>query len=263
MLLGEKRIGHNGDRRRQFNTYISEDTISGFKETVARIHGIYAKNQWSSEVDKALRYYISVGGILPSAAHTHKNTDENDISTSQNFKRVKENKVEHVHISNDNRNSSVSAGFEGFKDMSDKSPLMQWVTRNGGFKFEQRHYDLADRLRSDPEYREQWHKETIAKLTAKARRRDNLNWQNKLKKRDEEIRPEIREIKQHLVTVDNIIDLDRIDREKLYNAFVVVTNKTDPRTFEKRLKEYIQHEYFYPINREETSFRSGTKFIEI
>ena len=59
------------ERRRQFNNSITEHTIRKFKEVVIRKYGIYAKNLWSYEVERALRYYNSVGGIFPDRQHAH------------------------------------------------------------------------------------------------------------------------------------------------------------------------------------------------
>jgi hypothetical protein len=71
-------------RKVQFNTFISEDTVRRFKEMVAEKWTSYSKGPISAEVDQALRYYISIGGIVPSREnreHTHTSNQQTNLPT--------------------------------------------------------------------------------------------------------------------------------------------------------------------------------------
>jgi hypothetical protein len=83
-------------------------------------------------------------------------------------------------------------------------------------------------------------------------------------KRDRnEIRPEMRVVKQHLLTTKAISEQNRISREQIFDAYKIATDKKDPRPFDGRLKEYINHEYFSPLDPKETSFRITDKFLNM
>ena len=60
-----------GDRRIQFNNWVSENDIIEFKKIIAKKYGIYLNNMQSHEVGLLIKWYNSVGGILPDASHTH------------------------------------------------------------------------------------------------------------------------------------------------------------------------------------------------
>ena len=71
-------------RKVQFNIFISEDTVRRFKEIVAKKWTSYSKGLISAEVDQALRYYISIGGIVPSGEnreHTHTFAQQTNLPT--------------------------------------------------------------------------------------------------------------------------------------------------------------------------------------
>jgi hypothetical protein len=59
-----------GDRRTQFNNWLSQDDVIEFKKTLAKKYGIYQNNMQSYEVGLLIKWYNSVGGHIPTNAHT-------------------------------------------------------------------------------------------------------------------------------------------------------------------------------------------------
>ena len=59
---------------------------------------------------------------------------------------------------------------------------MQFVKQKGGFKFDNRHFELAERLRLDPAFRVQWEADTMERLKMKARRIDSYHYKMKTKR---------------------------------------------------------------------------------
>lgn len=224
------------------------------------IEGYYPWRQ-----NKPLSSILAVdGGLLLLLTHT------NSIKI-----RVRSNHIKGVRIDQKAKVSGISSPIvlvnssgqfesKGFRNLPRNSSLIQFAAKKGGFEFEHCDFELADRLRTDAAFREQYHKETQAQLRAKALRIDNYHYRTKLQEQDRnEIRPEIRQIKQHLVNISAISDQQRVDKEQIHDAYKIITGNRDIRSFDPRLKQYMLHEYVSPLNPEETSFRVTQKFLEI
>ena len=73
----------------QFKVYITRKTRDSFRQFLSQKWQTYGHGLLSSEVEQAIKQYISGGDVIPSPTHTHTNSTENDISTSHRSKKVK------------------------------------------------------------------------------------------------------------------------------------------------------------------------------
>jgi hypothetical protein len=262
-----------GDRRIQFNNWISENDIIEFKKIIAKKYGIYLNNMQSHEVGLLIKWYNSVGGNLPDTSRSHTSSTENTISSSHPGKKVK---VELLATVGSRTRQQEEEQEQPQADTMEESVLLRnWlmtkcidITDMNRFNRSVTDEDLhnAHKLRTDLEYQKRWRKDCITKLEAKNRRISYNNMQAKLKEQDNrEIAPVMREIKQYLQTTYDICigDRDRVDRDQIYEAFKVVTGYGDQRTFIKALVLYVMHEYLKPLNEKKTSFRLMDKFKEL
>jgi hypothetical protein len=258
-------------RKVQGKVWISDLIWDKFHMIVARKWGIHKHGLLSYELEQALKYYISVAGILPEKAHTHKNLAENTIPTFQPRKKVND-KVELLATAG----SRTEERRRPQAETMEESPILRnWLMTKGidiadinRFNQSVTDADLqnAHKLRSDFEYHKQWRKDCIAKLEAKDNRISHNNMLAKLDKQDrEEIAPVMKVMKQFLWHTygDVIMQHDRIDREPIYEAFKVATGHSDRRTFSDALVLYVLHEYLKPLNKKKTSFRLMDKFKEL
>jgi hypothetical protein len=256
----------SSDDKIQFKVYLRSSIDTGFRQFLSQRWGTINRGILSLETEQAIIQYIGGGWRLTAPAHTHPNSIKN---------RVRSNHIKGVRIDQKAKVSGISSPIvlvnssgqfesKGFRNLPRNSSLIQFAAKKGGFEFEHCDFELADRLRTDAAFREQYHKETQAQLRAKALRIDNYHYRTKLQEQDRnEIRPEIRQIKQHLVNISAISDQQRVDKVQIHDAYKIITGNRDIRSFDPRLKQYMLHEYVSPLNPEETSFRVTQKFLEI
>ena len=97
-------------------------------------------------------------------------------------------------------------------------------------------YDRAKRVLLDPEYMEQWKRESLIRLEAKDRRQNKQSVDNKLSKRQKKSKQTKDELVQYLVKIDKFDpDTGIVDKRFLDEAIMSVTECIDPRTIAKRL----------------------------
>ena len=257
------------DRRKQFNNFISEGTIKGFKETVNRKYGFYAKNMWSYEVETMLRYYISVGGILPEGTRTHTNSYENSIHTSNRSKEVKDTPEikSSIMVKNDGEERNHDGPME-------ESPLINsWFLIQGldlnnpvsiAQNITEEDIETGNKMLADQEFAKQFIKDSAVSFGRKKTRIHHENWVTKYEERDIALRPELSVIKHHLRDADMTLNENTpITRIQIHSAYVVATNKRDNRTFSIRLREYIDHGYFRAIGTGENKFKATDKLLQL
>ena len=116
----------------------------------------------------------------------------------------------------------------------------------------------------DPEFNKEYHQFLINRLSARKKQKQHERYKNALEERDKELRPELVVIKKHIEDHNTIIDQNKIREDHLYDAFVVATGKDDKRTFNKRLAQYILHEYFSKVKVVKTkAYRMEEKFLQL
>jgi hypothetical protein len=92
----------------------------------------------------------------------------------------------------------------------------------------------------DPEYMEQWKRESLLRLEAKDRRQNKQSVDNKLSKRQKKSKQTKDELVQYLVKIDKFDpDTGIVDKRFLDEAIMSVTECIDPRTIAKRLEVLI------------------------
>ena len=87
----------------------------------------------------------------------------------------------------------------------------------------------------DPEYMEQWKRESLLRLEAKDRRQNKQSVDNKLSKRQKKSKETKDKLVQYLVKIDKFDpDTGIVDKRFLDEAIMSVTECIDPRTIAKR-----------------------------
>ena len=110
----------------------------------------------------------------------------------------------------------------------------------GGVIPKPENYDRTKRVLLDPEYMEQWKRESLIRLEAKDRRQNKQSVDNKLSKRQKKSKQTKDELVQYLVKIDKFDpDTGIVDKRFLDEAIMSVTECIDPRTIAKRLEVLI------------------------
>jgi hypothetical protein len=136
-------------RKVQFNSFISEDTVRRFKEMVAKKWTSYSKGLISAEVDQALRYYISIGGIVPSGEnreHTHTFAQETNLPTigrsiSGKVVKVKgpvklsKEQVDKLRIFAEHTKVILDRASKGLRmEANEKERIAEWLVETGKYE---------------------------------------------------------------------------------------------------------------------------------
>ena len=249
------------DRRVQFNNYIPEDDKIEFQKTIARKYGIYHKNMQSYELGQLIRWYNSVGGILPDTAHTHKKQHlETNILVSKP-------KIEVI-------SAIVPAGGrrEEYHNLplQDDPILTRWLLTKGidlasphSIASHLTEEDIKVGQMSEAELM-QWKNGIHNNLIAIRRQRDNKKWRSTVGEKDRMLEPELRTIKQHLNNTDSIKEENKVHVDQIYKAWTSATHKRDKqRVFKNRLEEYLDGGYFTPLDDKHKILRAENKFLAL
>jgi hypothetical protein len=227
-------------------------------------------NMQSAELGQLIRWYNSVGGRIPPIAHTHKKSHKHE-SSAKDIRTITNNDgVEMAAIVT--KIDGGSSGEDYHKRPPEENPrLKQWLLTKG---IDVTNIDnLINHLteedvrvgkleRGTEEYR-QWRKDMHAKLIMKLRRIHNNQRLTKLNERDQALESELYQIKQHLFDTDSIKEQNKVHMDQIYKAWVVVTNKRDPRVFKSRLHEYADAGYILPVDDKKKLFRVEEKLLAI
>ena len=251
------------DRRKQFNNFILEDIIKRFKDVVNRKYGYYAKNQWSYEVERMLRYYISVGGIFPEGTHAHTNSHEKRTKEVKDTPEIKTS----IMVKNNGEERSHYGPME-------ESPLIKsWFLTQGidvdnpdsvAPHIIEEDIETANKMLENQEFAKQFIKDSALSFGRKKGGIIYEDWKTQRAARDKALRPELSIIKIHLRDADmSLNDNTPLSRIQIYNAFIVATNKRDNRTFSVRLREYIDHGYFRAIGTSENKFKATDSLLQL
>lgn len=210
------------DRRKQFNNSITEHTIRKFKEIVIRKYGIYAKNLWSYEVERALRYYISVGGIFPdsSTRSTHtQDIEQKDIPIPISHAATAKGKL--IKLSTNSANGMTALVTSGdrngngngksednreYWELNDDPLIVDWAKQLGMedvlddpkniYNYASKEtIENTSRCMVDPEFKKQYHERLLKGLLA---RKGQKVYERRFEEGNKKLRDELVVIKKHL-----------------------------------------------------------------
>jgi hypothetical protein len=246
----------SSEDKEQFKVHIQRGISDKFREIVAKKWGIHKYGLLSHEVEQLLKFYISVGGILPESAHARTLKDIPEIKTS-------------IMVSNE------GGGEERNHDgPMEEAPLIKgWFLTQGldlnnldsiAEHVTEKDIEMGNKMLADQEYAKQLKKDSAAGFRRKKTRINYENWQSKYDERDIALCPELKVIKHHLRDADMTLNENTpLIRIQIHSAWVVATNKRDNRTFSVRLREYVDHGYFRAIGTKENKFKATDRLLRL
>lgn len=237
--------------KNQFKVRIPRSVQDGFRRTVSQKYGIDKYGLLSNEVEQLLKYYNSVGGILPNAAHAHINSPKRP-----------------THSPKIAMTTAIAVGSGGAREEYHNRPpqedpiLRQWLLTKGidianpsSIASHITEEDIKAGEMADAELL-QWKSGIHNRLIAIRRQRDNKKWRVQEVQLGEELEPELRQIKSYLVNSDSIKDGNYVHEDDFYKAWTVVTHKTDrQRTFKNSLKQYETAGYLSSFSTKKKIYR--------
>jgi hypothetical protein len=216
---------------------------------VSRKWPIYSHGVISAEIVLAMKWWMENDR---RNAHTHKNTVISEAEDKPNFhRRIKGVKVNSepiptptnaIVITNDG--SSSDGGGDGKQSKSNFEDIFELANKMG-VVVEDKHIQMAAKMRSDPEYMEQVKGDWIKRLEAKSKRQVVSEMKNKVSSRYKENLNNIRQIAAHVRNKDNVgivadgsigIAEGFVTKEDLEQAVRAVFGVRDSRMVKDRIK---------------------------
>ena len=95
----------------------------------------------------------------------------------------------------------------------------------------------------NPEFEKKYRQDQIVKLKSRLRQKQ---YERRLEEgnRNTKLTDELVMIKKHLFRHQQFVDGNGVDQKSLHAAFTFATGKNDKRSFDNRLHDYINYEYF-------------------
>jgi hypothetical protein len=233
----------------RFPFWCSRKFREEFKMFVSRKWPIYSHGVISAEIVLAMKWWMENDR---RNAHTHKNTVISEAEDKPNFhRRTKGVKVNSepiptptnaIVITNDG--SSSDGGGDGKQSKSNFEDIFELANKMG-VVVEDKHIQMAAKMRSDPEYMEQVKGDWIKRLEAKSKRQVVSEMKNKVSSRYKENLNNIRQIAAHVRNKDNVgivadgsigIAEGFVTKEDLEQAVRAVFGVRDSRMVKDRIK---------------------------
>lgn len=256
--------------KNQFKVRIPRSIQDGFRRTVSKKYGIDKYGLLSYEVMQMMIHYISLGGILPTYAHTHK-------------KQSKQQRLERTISTPENprigMTTAIVAGGSGSRGSCEQyhnrppqdDPVLKYWLLSKGIDLANpdciishiTEEDIKIGEMPDPELL-QWKSGIHNRLIAIRRQRDNKKWRIQEVQLGKELEPELRQIKSYLVNNDSIKDGNYVHEDDFYKAWTVITSKSDrQRTFKNYLKKYETAGYLSSFSTKKKIYRLKDTLISL